>query len=151
MSTPTEVHSHWKRWLQSAVNAGGGDIVVCRCEEVTCGDIIDTRPPRYLGWESEQMSRRNLSTLMKDGPVNPNYVKRLTRVGTGHCQGRLCREQVSMLLAGESGTDVAEIPFLSYRPPVRPLPLNVMWPDDETEQVRMDWPKWFSPTNQVLG
>ena len=150
-STPSEVHSHWKRWLQSSVNAGGQDIIVCRCEEVTSGDIIDTRPPRYLGWESEQMSRRNLSTLMKDGPVNPNYVKRLTRVGTGYCQGRLCREQVSMLVAEESGTDVAEIPFLSYRPPVRPLPLNVMWPHEETEQVRMDWPKWFSPTNQVLG
>jgi hypothetical protein len=26
-----------------------------------------------------------------------------------------------------------------------------MWPHDETEQVRRDWPKWFSPTNQVLG
>lgn len=125
-STPSEVHSHWKRWLQSSVNAGGHDIIVCQCEEVTCGDIIDTRPPRYLGWESEQMSRRNLSTLMEDGPVNPNYVKRLTRVGTGHCQGRLCREQVSILLAEESGTDVADIPFLSYRPPVRPLPLKVM-------------------------
>ena len=150
-SKPSEAHSHWKRWLQSAVNAGGPDIFVCQCEEVTCGDIIDTRPPRYLGWESEQMSQRNLSTLMKDGPVNPNYVKRLTRVGTGHCQGRLCREQVSMLLAEESGTDVAEIPFLSYRPPVRPLPLKVMWSHEETEQVRMDWPKWFSPTNQVLG
>ena len=149
--TPTEVHSHWNRWLQASVNAGGQDIIVCRCEEVTSGDIIDTRPPRYLGWESEQMSRRNLSTLMKDGPVNPNYVKRLTRVGTGHCQGRLCREQVSMLLSEESGTDVADIPFLSYRPPVRPLPLKVMWPHEETEQVRMDWPKWFSPTNQVLG
>ena len=150
-STPNEVHSHWKRWLQSSVNAGGPDIFVCQCEEVTFGDIIDTRPPRYLGWESEQMSRRSLRTLMDDGSVNPNYVKRLTRVGTGHCQGRLCREQVSMLLAEESGTDVAEIPFLSYRPPVRPLPLKVMWPDEEPEQVRMDWPKWFSPTNQVLG
>ena len=150
-SSPGEVHSYWKRWMQSSVNAGGEDIIMCRCEEVTCADIIDTRPPRYLGWESEQMSRRNLSTLMNDGPINPNYVKRLTRVGTGHCQGRLCREQVSMLLAEESGTDVADIPQLSYRPPVRPLPLKVMWPHEETEQVRMDWPKWFSPTNQVLG
>ena len=36
--------------------------------------------------------------------------KRLTMAGMGHCQGRLCREQ-----------------------------------------VRRDWPKWFSPTNRVLG
>ena len=150
-STPTEVHSGWKKWLQSLVNAGGPDIFACQCEEVTCADLIGLQPPRYLGWESEQMSRRNLRTHMKDGPVNPNQVKRLTRVGTGHCQGRLCREQVSLLLAEESGTDIAKVPLMSYRPPVRPLPLEVMWPHDETEQVRRDWPKWFSPTNQVLG
>ena len=150
-STPTEVHSGWKKWLQSLVNAGGPDIFACQCEEVTCADLIGLQPPRYLRWESEQMSRRNLKTHMKDGPVNPNQVKRLTRVGTGHCQGRLCREQVSLLLAEESGTDIARVPLMSYRPPVRPLPLEVMWPHDETEQVRRDWPKWFSPTNQVLG
>ena len=148
---PNEDYSNRMRWLKSLVNSGGPDVFVCQCEEVTFADLIETRPPRYLGWESEQMSRRNLETHMKDGPVNPNQLKRLTRVGTGHCQGRLCREQVSMLLAEESGTDVGEIPFLSYRPPVRPLPLKVMWPDDEPEHVRMDWPKWFSPTNQVLG
>ena len=130
-STANEVHSNRRRWLKSLVNAGGPDVFVCQCEEVTFSDVIETRPPRYLGWESEQMSRRNLSTLMEDGPINPNYVKRLTRVGTGHCQGRLCREQVSMLLAEESGTDVAEIPFMSYRPPVRPLPLKVMWPEED--------------------
>jgi thioredoxin reductase len=150
-STPTEVHSGWKKWLQSLVNAGGPDIFACQCEEVTCADLIGLQPPRYLGWESEQISRRNLRTQMKDGPVNPNQVKRLTRVGTGHCQGRLCREQVSLLLAEESGTDIAKVPLMSYRPPVRPLPLEVMWPDEETEEMRRDWPKWFSPTNQVLG
>lgn len=150
-STPIEVRSNWQSWLQSLVKAGGPDIFVCRCEEVTCADLIDTRVPRYLGWESEGMSRRNLRTLMEDGPINPNQVKRVTRVGTGHCQGRLCREQVSMLLAEESGVDVADIPVMSYRPPVRPLPLKVMWPHEEPDQVRRDWPKWFSPTNQVLG
>ena len=150
-ATSTEVHSGWKKWFQSLINAGGPDIFACQCEEVTCADLIGLQPPRYLRWESEQMSSRNLKTHMKDGPVNPNQVKRLTRVGTGHCQGRLCREQVSLLLAEESGTDIAKVPLMSYRPPVRPLPLEVMWPHDETEQVRRDWPKWFSPTNQVLG
>ena len=97
------------------------------------------------------MSRRSLRTQLEDGPVNPNQVKRLTRAGTGHCQGRLCREQVSLLLAEESRTDIAEVPLMSYRPPVRPLPLKVMWPQDETEQMRTDWPKWFSPIYKVLG
>ena len=75
-----------------------------------------------LNWTSEPMSRRSLRTQLEDGPVNPNQVKRLTRAGTGHCQGRLCREQVSLLLAEESRTDIAEVPMMSYRPPVRPLP-----------------------------
>ncbi|MCY4530460.1 MAG: NAD(P)/FAD-dependent oxidoreductase [Chloroflexi bacterium] len=150
-STPTEVHTNWRRWLKSLVNCGGPDIFVCQCEEVTFADLIETRPPRYLGWESDPMSRRSVKTLLEDGPVNPNQVKRLTRAGTGECQGRLCREQVSMLLAEESGAGLADIPLMSYRPPLRPLPLKVMWPHEETEQVRSDWPKWFSPTSQVLG
>ena len=149
--TPAEVHTGWKKWLQSLVNAGGQEVFACRCEEVTCAELIGLRPPRYLGWSSEQMDRRSLQTLLVDGPVNPNQVKRLTRAGTGHCQGRLCREQVSLLLAEESGSDISEVPLMSYRPPVRPLPLSVMWPHDETEETRRDWPKWFSPTNPVLG
>lgn len=148
---PADVQAGREKWRRSLVKAGGLDVLVCPCEEVTCADLIDLRPPRYLGWESEQMGRRSLRTQLEDGPVNPGQVKRLTRAGTGHCQGRLCREQVSMLLAKESGADIAGMPLMSYRPPVRPLPLNVLWPHDETEQVRGDWPKWFSPTNPVLG
>ncbi len=146
-----EVHAGWARWLRSFVNAGGQNIFACRCEEVTCADLVGLRPPRYLGWESEQMGRRSLQTQLEDGPPDPGHLKRLTRAGTGHCQGRLCREQVSLLLAEESGADIADIPLASYRPPVRPLPLEVLWPHEETEQVRGDWPKWFSPTNPVLG
>ncbi len=150
-ATPAEVHTGWKKWLQSLVNAGGLDVFACQCEEVTRAELIGLQPPRYLEWGSEQMSRRSLRTQVKDGPVNPDQVKRLTRAGMGHCQGRRCREQVSLLLAGESGTDISEVPPMSYRAPVRPLPLKVMWPHEEAEQVRRDWAKWFSPTNQVLG
>ena len=150
-AAPTEVHSGWRKWLQSLVNAGGLDVFACQCEEVTRAELIGLQPPRYLEWGSEQMSRRSLHTQVTDGPVNPDQVKRLTRAGMGHCQGRRCREQVSLMLAEESGTDVAEIPLTSYRPPVRPLPLKVMWPHEETAQVRRDWAKWFFPASEVLG
>ena len=149
-AAPAEVHSGWRKWLQSLVNAGGLDVFACQCEEVTRAELIGLQPPRYLEWGSEQMSRRSLHTQVKDGPVNPDQVKRLTRAGMGHCQGRRCREQVSLMLAEESGTDVAEIPLTSYRPPVRPLPLKVMWPHEETAQVRRDWAKWFFPASEVL-
>ena len=147
----TQVHTIWKRWLRSLANAAGQDTVACQCEEVTRSEIIGLEPPRYLEWGSEQMSRRNLQTQLKDNPVNPNQVKRLTRAGTGTCQGRNCREQVALLLAEESNTDIADVPMSTYRAPLRPLPLNVMWPDDESEDVRNEWPKWFSPNNKVLG
>ena len=147
----TDAIPYWQKWLRSLGNAGGHDVFACQCEEVTRAEIMGLQPPRYLKWESDQMSRRNLQTQLKDNPVNPNQIKRLTRAGTGICQGRNCREQVALLLAQESNTDITEVPLMTYRPPVRPLPLNVMWPDDETEQVRNEWPKWFSPTNKVLG
>ena len=139
----SEVHSHWKRWMHALINAGGLDAYICQCEEVTKGELLDVSPPRYLEWESEQMSARNLGTLMGDGPVNPDQVKRLTRAGMGHCQGRRCREHVMMLLSEESGTDLTEVPMMSYRPPVRPLSLRVMWPHEETQDTRDNWVSWF--------
>ena len=48
-----------------------------------------------------------------------------------------------MLVARAAGVDVSQVPLASYRPPVRPLPLKVMWPQEETDQVRSDWVKWF--------
>lgn len=150
-SASNEVNSNWASWLQSLVTAGGPDIFVCPCEEVTCAELNDLHPPRRLKWKAGCQSRRNLRTLAKDSPADSDQVKRLTRVGMGCCQGRLCREQVSMMLAAETGCDVADVPIMSYRPPVRPLPLKVLWPREEAEQVRRDWPKWFSPPRQVLG
>ncbi|MCY4113682.1 MAG: FAD-dependent oxidoreductase [Chloroflexi bacterium] len=150
-ATPADAHAGWQRWHRSLVKAGGLDVFACQCEEVTRAEIIGLQPPRFLGRGSEQASRRSLRSQARANPVNADQVKRLTRAGMGHCQGRLCREQVSLLLAEESGADIADIPVMSYRPPVRPLPLRVMWPHDEPEQVRREWPKWFSPTSRVLG
>ena len=150
-ASPVEVHSVWNQWLQSLVNVGGLDVFACECEEVTRAELIDLQPPRYLDWRSERMSSRSLQTQLQDGPVDPDQVRRLTRVGMGECQGRRCREQASLLLAAESGTDIAKVPFMSYRPPVRPLPLSVMWPHDETEEMRENWVKWFIPVSRVLG
>ena len=147
----TENDASWTRWLQALVSAGGPGLLACQCEHVTCGELLNLQPPRYLQWESDSEGARGLGTLATNASVNPDQVKRLTRAGMGHCQGRLCREQVALLLAEASGSDLAEMPVMSYRPPARPLPLRVMWPHDEPEQVRNEWAKWFSPTSPVLG
>ncbi|MFQ5873121.1 MAG: FAD-dependent oxidoreductase [Dehalococcoidia bacterium] len=139
----SDAYSGWNRWLSALVNTGGLDVFACQCEEVTRRELIDVRPPRYLAWDSEQMSSRSLETLLQDGPVNPDQIKRLTRVAMGHCQGRRCREQVSMLLAQHTNTDIADVPIMSHRPPVRPLPLRIMWAHEEPREMRDDWVIWF--------
>lgn len=128
-------------WLQALMSAGGMGVTVCACEEVTREDLLGVRPPRYLGWRAEQA--HTLQSLAQEGPLHPDHLKRLTRAGMGHCQGRRCREQVAMLLALATGRDVSQIPLASYRPPVRPLPMKVLWPREEPVEMRTRWPSWF--------
>jgi thioredoxin reductase len=139
---------YWRQWLRSLIGAGGWDVHTCQCEEVTRRELVDVQPPRYLGRRSDPMRARSLGTLLADGPVHPDQIKRLTRVGMGPCQGRRCREQVALLLAEQAGTAVGELPLASYRAPVRPLPLSVLWPHDESAAMRDDWAIWFGIPTQ---
>jgi hypothetical protein len=83
-----------------------------------------------------------------DGPLNQDQVKRITRAGMGPCQGRRCREQVALLLAEQAQVPVGEIPLPSYRPPIRPLPLSVLWPRDEPPEMQDQWVSWFGIPTQ---
>ena len=137
-------------WLSSLIAAGGMEPTICQCEEVSRRDLLETSPPGYLQWSSESMDRRNMETMKAAGAVDINQLKRLTRAGMGYCQGRRCREEVAMLVARSTGEDISRVPQPSYRAPVRPIPLKVMSPHDEPEQVRSDWIKWFRyPTEQL--
>jgi len=142
------LHAYWQTWLRSLVHAGGLEVNICQCEEVTRRELIEVKPPRYLKWESPQMAARSLDTMLRDGPVNQDQIKRLTRAGMGPCQSRRCREQVSLLLAQAAGTSVDKIPLPSFRPPLRPLPLNVLWPADEPPAMREHWVSWFGIPTQ---
>jgi len=143
-----EVHGHWRAWLDSLIAAGGWDVNVCQCEEVTRRELVETKPPRYLKWGSKQMSARSVATLVRDGPLNQDQIKRLTRAGMGPCQSRRCREQVGLLLARAAGTTLDRIPLPTFRPPIRPLPLNVLWPADEPAAMREEWVSWFGIPTQ---
>jgi thioredoxin reductase len=144
-SAPQE---YWQTWLASLIEAGGWEVNVCQCEEVTRRELVETKPPRYLKWSSPQMGGRDLATLLRDGPINQDQIKRLTRAGMGPCQSRRCREQVGLLLARAAGTTLDRIPLPTFRPPVRPLPLNVLWPTDEPTAMREDWVSWFGISTQ---
>ncbi len=141
-------HAYQADWLRASIEAGGWDVPICLCEEVTRRELVEVRPPRYLSWGSSQMRGRTLGTLLKDGPVSQDQIKRLTRAGMGHCQGRRCREQITLLLAMAAGTEVGRIPLATYRPPLRPLPLNVLQDLDECPSMRDNWEVWFGIPTQ---
>jgi D-hydroxyproline dehydrogenase subunit alpha len=149
-STPSETSSLMadaRAWLSSLVAAGGMDVVVCQCEEVTRRELLDVSPPRYLG-VGNMRSCGGVRALSPSGQTSQDLIKRLTRAGMGHCQGKRCREQTMMLLAEATGTDLANMVPGSYRAPVRPLPLSVMWAGEETDETRRAWPIWLHPVEE---
>jgi NAD(P)H-nitrite reductase large subunit len=76
------------------------DMLVCRCEEVTKGDV---RKAVHAG----------LRTF--------GEVKRCLRTGMGLCQGQTCQRLVRAIIAAELGTPVGEIGRVNGRAPVRPV------------------------------
>lgn len=80
------------------------ETIVCRCEEVTAGQIRD--------------AARRL------GVVGPNQMKAFLRCGMGPCQGRLCGPTVVELIAGARGKAPGEVGYYRLRPPVKPLTLG---------------------------
>jgi bacterioferritin-associated ferredoxin len=90
------------------------ETIVCRCEEVTAGQIREA---------------------VADGHGSTNQVKFLTRCGMGLCQGRQCNDAVAHIVAAERGQPVAEVGAYRVRPPVRPLILGALADLDGVEDV----------------
>jgi NADPH-dependent 2,4-dienoyl-CoA reductase/sulfur reductase-like enzyme len=89
------------------------DTVVCRCEEVTAGQI---------------------RAAIREGHADSNQVKFLTRCGMGPCQGRQCAPAVSQIVAAATATPVAQAGNYRQRPPVGPLTLGQLgslFPEEE--------------------
>ena len=78
------------------------DTIVCRCEEVSAGQI---------------------RAAAADGHLDSNQVKFLTRCGMGPCRGRQCAQAVGHIIAAASGRTVAETGHYRERPPVNTLTL----------------------------
>jgi len=137
-------------WMQALMAATPGDTMICQCEDVTRADLLDLRPPRYLGEPSTQMRRQSLARLAEDGPVNQDQIKRLTRACMGPCQARRCREQTAMAMAIGTDTELSAIPLAGYRAPVRPLPLKVIGETAESPDLTNNWDVWFGIPDQWI-
>ena len=75
---------------------------MCRCEEVTAGQIRET---------------------VALGVVGPNQMKSFLRCGMGPCQGRLCGLTVTEMIADSRGVPPQEVGYYRLRPPVKPVTL----------------------------
>ena len=139
--------THALDWMRRLLETGGEQAPACLCEDVSRGELLGVRPPRYLGDAPPRMAGRDLRRLAQDGPVNQDQIKRLTRACMGPCQARRCREQVAMLLALGAGVDPGEIPLAGYRAPVRPLPLGLL-AAAEQDAMRAGWDVWFGIDSQ---
>ncbi|MER8615124.1 NAD(P)/FAD-dependent oxidoreductase [Mesorhizobium sp. M1216] len=135
-------------WVRASVIETRGEFHVCQCEEVTAREILEVRPPRYLGWQADRHNQRSLLSLLDEAPPNPDQVKRLTRAGMGPCQGRRCREQIAALLALQATVPLAAVPLAGYRTPVRPLPLAIASQLLESADQARHWELWFGIPSQ---
>jgi hypothetical protein len=77
--------------------------IICRCEEVTAGDI------------------RRYAAL---GCKGPNQAKAFGRSGMGPCQGRFCGLTVTEILASENGLSQQETGVFRIRAPLKPVTLG---------------------------
>lgn len=76
------------------------DMLVCRCEEITVGEI---------------------KKAIAEGARDITGVKRRVRAGMGLCQGKTCEKLVQQILCSELGIVPKLAGSSSSRPPVRPI------------------------------
>ena len=81
------------------------DTVVCRCEEITFGEI---------------------RVVLAEGNTDMNALKRMTRTGMGNCQGRYCGPALQEFIAHHRQVSPATLVPLNPRPPIRPVPISVL-------------------------
>jgi thioredoxin reductase len=87
------------------------DTIVCRCENVTAGEL------REAG---------------RGGALALNALKAWNRCGMGLCQGRTCAPIAAQILAAEigrgdpGGRPLESVGVFTARPPVKPVPLGVV-------------------------
>jgi len=89
------------------------DTVVCRCEDVTRGQI---------------------EAAVRAGASSSDALKFATRAGMGPCQGRFCNLTVAALASPEAGTGEPASGRFRTRTPVKPLAIEELM-DDLGEEV----------------
>lgn len=87
------------------VEAPDDDMIICRCEEITKGEI-----------------RR----AVHDGMYTLTEIRRYLRTGMGLCQGQTCSKLVKNIVARELKVSPAELEPATSRAPMRPIEMEIL-------------------------
>jgi len=79
-----------------------GDTVICRCEEVSYGQV---------------------EAALTEGATSPGEIKQRTRLGMGRCQARYCGSALEAFLAERTGRARDQFSGFAPRVPVKPVPI----------------------------
>lgn len=93
-------------WPARLAAAAANELIVCRCEAITAGDIRE-------------------AAIAGDAP-ELNRAKALSRIGMGRCQGRFCGSAAAEILAEARGVPLAAVGRLRGQPPVKPLSMATL-------------------------
>lgn len=89
------------------------DTILCRCEEVTRGEVV---------------------TACREGAGDLHNVKTWTRAGMGRCQGRMCRMSLTDCLSRELGKPAQALGYNNPRIPLRPVPIDLIMAASEASE-----------------
>ena len=81
------------------------DVIICRCEDVTSGEIADA---------------------IDAGLTTTEEIKRVLRCGMGPCQGRTCSRLIARMIAERTGARLSDVPYPAVRPPTRPVEIGTL-------------------------
>lgn len=88
----------------------GDPAMVCRCEEITLGEI-------------RQLIAKGFTCL--------DEIKRISRCSMGPCQGKTCGQIVMREIAAQTGSPMQDVNPATFRPPVKPIRLDFFLEDEE--------------------
>lgn len=87
------------------IPAADDDMIICRCEEITKGEI---------------------RKAVHDGMWTLTELRRYLRAGMGLCQGQTCLKMVKEIMARELGVSPNELESATSRAPMRPTEMKIM-------------------------
>jgi bacterioferritin-associated ferredoxin len=116
-------------------------LVPLRKSRDVLGRLITTRPglaelitPDTVVCPCEGTTAARVDQALDEGAGDLGQMKRMTRAGMGECQGRICSPALAHMIAHRRGIPLEAIAPPSTRPPVTPVPIDVLvtLPDEQT-------------------